>query len=364
MNRDLTAYVSGTHNILPNDLIPVDAQSESYGWIVRNAQLELMRGRDRIGADGGVGSVPNIHVGYKANGTSVLFAKSGTVIKYWTGSAWTNVITGLTDSAPTLLSNYQSLAGSFVYIFSTDGIYKIATANPASFTSLYDSTKNFKGLAFIDKGRSILWGRALDATGLYGSWIDNQSAVSGATGVYTSVSAEAIVDVAAGTLAFKAGGVTRTCFGVQITDTSSGEVFTDDYNGILTGSLGSTGTINYTSGAFTISGQSGAGTVNYQWENSNLRGVTDFSKSATRLAGEGFIFRQDYGGDGTKTVIPLEGTYYSIKSKSIYALTLDSNDTTATNEIFRINSGIQEITPQLLQKVLFFLILLMEISQL
>lgn len=340
MNKNLSAFTKGIHNTLAKEIIPRDAQSSSLGWTVNNGQLELMRGRIRVGADGGVGEAPHLHVGYKANGTSQIFRKITTKIQYLNGTTWTDIITGLTDGAPVKFSNYQSLAGAFTYIFSTDGIYKICNANPGSYTSLYDSAANFNGLGFIDQGRTILWGREKDPSGLYGSWIDNQLGVSGSTGVYTTVTAEAVAAVESGTLAFKAGGATRTCFGVTITDTSSGEVFTDDFNGVLTGTLGSTGTINYTTGAFTISGQTGAGTVDYQWENSNLRGVTDFRKSATRLAGEGFIFRQDYAGDAIKTVIPLEGTYYSIKTKSIYALTIAAVDTTATNEIFRINVGI------------------------
>lgn len=72
---------------------------------------------------------------------------------------------------------------------------------------------------------------------------------------------------------------------MTITDTSTGEVFTDNFSGVLSGTLGGTGTINYMTGAFTTS-QSGAGTVNYQWEMTNNKGVTDFTKSATRLAGE------------------------------------------------------------------------------
>ena len=121
---------------------------------------------------------------------------------------------------PVTFTNYSSLAGNFVYVTSpTDGLFKIVTANPASYSDVYLSTKNFKGYSFIDKGRMILWGRTQDPTGLYGSWIDAQD-----SGVYTTVSSEAIADVAAGTLAFKAGGSRRTCFGVVITDTSSSEV--------------------------------------------------------------------------------------------------------------------------------------------
>lgn len=80
--------------------------------------------------------------------------------------------------------------------------------------------------------------------------------------MYTDVVAEAITDVASGTACLKAGGATRNCFAVVITDTSSGEVFTDNfYLGALTGSLGGSGAINYITGAFTITGQSGAGTA-------------------------------------------------------------------------------------------------------
>ena len=125
----------------------------------------------------------------------------------------------------------------------------------------------------------------------------------------------------------------------MITDTSSSEVFTDNYNGVLTGSLGGTGTINYTTGAFTTS-QSGAGTATYQWEMSNNNGITDFTKSATRLAGEGFLFRQDEGGDAILNVTYLDGSYWSLKSKSAYKLTIGADDTTANNNVFRTNLGL------------------------
>lgn len=102
---------------------------------------------------------------------------------------------------------------------------------------MYNSSKNFKGKSMIATARMVMWDLANDKTGLYGSYVDAAS--------YTTVSGEVLADTASGTLAFKST-TTRTCFGVVITDTSSGEVFTDDYNGGLTGSLGGTGTINYT----------------------------------------------------------------------------------------------------------------------
>lgn len=333
--REIKAFLSGTHNRFDKEIIKDDAFYDSLGWLTKDGVMETARGRALVGAAGAAGN-SIVHAGYKVNGTKVLFRKAGTKVQYFDGTTWQDVITGLTAGAAITFSNYSSLAGAFVYIFTTDGIYKIVTANPGSFSTLYNSAKNFKGLGLIDKGRTIMWGLVNDPTGLYGSYIDAQNST-----VYTSVAAEAIADVATGTLAFKAGGATRTCFAVQITDTSSGEVFTDNYNGTLTGSISGTGTINYTTGAFTITGQSGAGTANYQWEDSNALGVTDFTKSAPRTASQGFVFRQDIGGDKIQQVVVIDGIYYSLKANSVYSLLIADDDLDATNEVFRNNVGIQ-----------------------
>jgi len=198
---------------------------------------------------------------------------------------------------------------------------------------MYDSTKNYKGKSIIVTSRMHMWDLPTDKTGHYGSYIDAQDST-----VYTAVSGEATTSLS-GTLAFKAGDAKRTCFGVTLTITSSGEVYTDNYNGVLTGSLGGTGTINYTSGAYTVSNP-GVGTVAYQWEMTNNKGVTDFTKSATRTAGQGFVFRQDEGGDAILAIVNNNGVYYSLKTNSTYALTIASTDTTATNIVFRRNMGI------------------------
>lgn len=333
------AFISGIHNLVDEELAPKDAATDSLNWITKDGRIELAYGRAIVGTEGATGKNYGEHTGYKVDGTEVRFRKVGTKIQYLSGSTWTDVITGLTLEDVTF-SNYSSLAGSFVYITSpTDGPFKIVTANPGHYSDVYLSTKSFRGYSTIDKGRMIMWGVKKDPTGLYGSYIDAQNST-----VYTSVSGEAVAAVESGTLAFKAGGARRTCFGVVITDTSSGETFTDNYNGVLIGSGGTnTGTINYTTGAFTITGQTGAGTASYQWEDSSAKGVTDFSKSATRLAGEGFIVRQDIGGDAIKTVIPHDGSYFTIKARSAYQFTLDSTDLAPTNEILRTDIGVSSL---------------------
>jgi hypothetical protein len=108
----------------------------------------------------------------------------------------------------------------------------------------------------------------------------------------------------------------------------------------MTGSLGSTGTINYTTGAYTISGQSGAGTVNYSWEMTNNKGVTDFTFSGTRTALQGDVVRQDEGGDAIKNIVFHDGTYYSLKEQSAYSLLISNDGLSFTNAVFRKNLGL------------------------
>lgn len=330
----------GIHSI-PRDpeLIPPQSSQDSLGWISLDGEIELTRGRVLMGAEETSSSyVQGEGWGYKVDGTPVHFRKTDTKIQYYNTSsgAWVDVVTGLTNGQEYTFSAYQSLAGTFIYATGYDGIYKIHTANPASYTSLYDSTKNHKGRSMITESRMTMWNVKGSLTTLFQSHTDAQDSTT-----YTNVTGEVVAAVEAGTLAFKAGGATRTCFNVKITDTDSGEVFTDNYDGTLTGSAGHTGTINYTSGAFTISGQAGAGTAEYSWENTNSNGVTDFTYSAPRTAIEGAVFRQDEGGDAIENVLLHEGSYYSIKSNSVYKLTWATDGLNATNTLFRKNIGLQ-----------------------
>lgn len=346
--KTIQAFTSGTHDLVDDELIPEDAASNSIGWLTKDGKIELMYGRQAQGAEGAAGAVVTEHTAYKTDGTSVRYRKvsDGTdgKIQYLNSGTWTDVITSLSTSA-VVFSNYASLAGNFVYITSPeDGIFKIVTANPGDYTDLYDSSKNFKGYAFIDKARMIMWDTADDATGLYGSYIDAQDG-----DVYTTVSAEAIGSSGStnytGTLAFKAGGDTRTCFGVIFTDGT--QTITIDFTGNADADSDGSGTVNFMTGAYDVTFDASTGgsvTSDYQWEDSNAKGVTDFTKSATRVAGEGFVVRQDKGGDAIKVVIPFDGSYFSIKARSVYQFTLDVDDTNPRNELIRTDIGVENQT--------------------
>lgn len=473
INREIPAFTSGVENLFDDELITQSAAQDSLNWYNQSGRLILIPGKLLIGASGVAGSVTGEIFGYRVDGTKVHWRKIGTKIQYDAGTAavpnWTDVITGLTSSADYSFTNYSSLAGAFTFAIGLDGIFKMNNANPGSYLALYSSTKNFKGKAFIDKGRMILWDIPNDKTVIRGSHIDAQNATVyttvtnetlyaadgayyagtlagigvSATGTLTSdtvapanndtvtigstvytfkttltgaayevligASAAAALDnlksavnatAGAGTtygtgtvahttvaaitntnttqlfvartggtsgnaiattetsahLSFgsatlasgSSAGSTRNMFGLSITGTTAGgvETFTDNYLGVLTGSLGGTGTINYITGSYaiTFSGAVTSGNVTattYQWEDSNTLGVTDFTKSATRLAGEGFQFPQDEGGDPILNVVIGPNGYYSMKQSSAYLLSIGDDDLTASNQVYRKNIGTQ-----------------------
>lgn len=139
---------------------------------------------------------------------------------------------------------------------------------------------------------------------------------------------------------------TRNMFGLTISATVGGqtETFTDDFLGNLKSNLGSVGTINYATGAFslTFSGTTSSNpTASYQYEDSNQGGVTDFTSDGTRLSAQGFVERQDHGGDPIMiVVIGQDGNYYSLKQFSAYQLTISADDKTFTNQIYYEQMGI------------------------
>jgi hypothetical protein len=424
LNREIMAFSHGVENLLRDELIDQDAASDSQNWYNQDGKLILIPGKVLVGQSGPVGKITGEIFGYKTDGTQVHWRKSGTAIQYADGTTWTDVVTGLTADADYSFTNYSSLAGSFTFAIGIDGIFKMNNASPQSYASLYDPARNFKGLAFIDKGRMILWNAPNDKTGLYGSHIDPQNGT-----VYTTVTADILgtgdgtKQTFSGTLGgFSVGGhinlfgwnpyaqiataqtisainlgsptqITAVGHGlvvgdyvifsnivgtvelngkigkvVQVIDadnftvnidsttftayssagnTARVEFFTDDYLGNVTSNLGGTGTIDYISGAWVLNFAVPPTTIangiadNYQYENSNNGGVTDFTKSSTRIAGEGFFFPQDKGGDPILSVLIGTDGYYSIKQARAYLLKIGADDLTADNNVYREQLGVE-----------------------
>jgi hypothetical protein len=352
--RSVPNFLKGLITSVEDYSIPDGAASRLLNWKYTGDKIELRKGYKVLGTEiAGTGVITGLHVMVKANGTQVLIRMRGRKLEYydtstsdWVETSTANMFPAAAVDDEASFDNYASLAGNQTFIVTPNsGPFKIMSANPGSFTDLTDAAKNFQGYMKIKQNRMFLWGRKKDKTGIYGSYIDVANSttvtaenVGSGNGVQTTFT---------GTLAFKSGGAVRTCFAVSIYESGgAAEVFTDNYDGTLTGSAGGTGTINYTTGAFSVTfAAAPANAANnikadYQWENSNNNGITDFTKSSPRTAGQGFVFRQDDGGGDAKRVLSYGDVEYCMHRLKTWALTLTATDTNATNLIFRDKVGI------------------------
>lgn len=338
--------------------IPRGASSRSLNFLTSGVKVELRRGYQLLGLteNSGVGKITGLGVGKKPDGTDILFRTRKRKIEYYdtatddwieVGSDTMSADVVATDSLGEDISiqPYSNATGPQIWFNSPNcGPLKIMTANPGSITNMYVSGTNFKGYMRIKQGRMWVWNRSgnpKNRIDLFASHLDVR-----ADSDYTQITAEVVA--ASGTLAFKAAGARRICFQVVITVTASGEVFTDNGDGTLTGSLGTTGaTINYTSGAYA---GVGIGTADYRWADDAAAAVTPPTAAsagianflytvAARVATEGFILKQSLGGD-FQNLMSLNGSEYCLHKTATWVVTISSDDATLTNLIFRSRVGI------------------------
>ena len=345
--KERNSFKYGQIDELEDRSIPIGAASSAYNWLTKGDKIELRRGFQFIGDEvEGLARVSGGIKVVKADGTEQLWKSNGKKVMYldtvtdtWT-ELGTDILGTAADGEDVSFAIYVTNAGYQLWISSPNSVLiKVMIANPGSYSDMYTANTNYKGYLTIKTNRMFMWGLTNDKTGVYLSHIDEQN--------YTTVSAESlgsgsgITGPYTGTLAFKSGGSKRTCFGVVITNGT--ESFRDDYNGNLIGSLGGTGTINYTTGAYSVtfaSAHNAAMTATYQWEDSTNGGIADFTYSATRLAGEGLIIRQDEGGGDMQNLLFLSDTALCFHKLKTWALTLGADDTTAVNAIYRESLGI------------------------
>lgn len=346
MEKSISVFAKGVHNLLDSEIIPTEAASSSNNWFCQDGRIKLVNGKVRIGAAGVAGSTTGEIFGYKADGTKVHFRKIGTKIQYLNGSTWTDIITGLTSTADYSFANYASLAGTFTFACGIDGLYKIHTASPGSYVDMYDAAKNFKGKSIIDKGRMLMWDLANDKTAVRGSKIDATTDTTVTNEVLAT--GDGVTTVFTGTLAFKAGNPKATAYDIAINTNPAGVTSQDDnVGGIVAsgGTNGPTGTINYMTGAYSLTfpvAPAAATQVRatYVHQNTNTGGITDFTYSATRVAGEGFRIPQDEGGDPILSILIGTNGYYSMKSQSTYLFDIDTTDLILTNNVYRKELGL------------------------
>lgn len=332
----------GLYTTLEPQSIPEEAASSSLNWLTLGDKIELSGGYTVIGTENsGTGKITGLCVAEKVDGTLLPIRTRGKKIEYYT-TDWTEAGTDklgtAADGEDIAITAYTSLSGYQAWLSSPNsGYYKMMLANPADVEDNYSAAKNFKGYIKSANQSIYCWNRANNKNYLYRSYKDLQN-----TTVYTTVTAEAIGAAPGPTYTGTLAAVTgvRTCFSVVFTDGT--KTLTDNKNGALTGN--GTGTINYTTGAYSITfdGATVAPvTCTYQWEDSTVQGVADFTfTSPTRSAAQGFFLPQPTGGD-LLNVMPYDSSMYCIHRRNGWRTTISSDDVTVENIEWRDNLGME-----------------------
>lgn len=329
--------------------------TSSKNWISAKYgdHIELRRGSLLLGEtrENGAGKITGIGVGTRYDGVQVPFWSRGRKVEYYDSSTddraevGTNLLPVAADGEDCWFAPYQNLAGSMMYVGSRNsGIYKIPVANPGSAVDQSISNHRF-GVFRIGQGRSLAGRRNgtvagnKDDTGAYLSQIDKALLSS-----YTQTTGEAYGtgDGSTETFAHSLAVVTgkKTCMYVSVTDGT--ETFVDDRDGNMVGSLGGTGTVNYATGAVSVTFATAptntqAITCSYYTEDATDDGILDFDTSATG-SGKPKNYRQDNGGV-LKAIASFLGVDYWLHQLKTWAVTLSLDDTESTNLPYR-NIGI------------------------
>ena len=327
---------------------------DALNWVTSKEQdsIALRRGYKLLGQTrvDGTGRVTGIGKGRKYNGTEVLFFSHGRKVKYYdpdtdeTVEIGTDLLPAGANGEDVWMKLYQGLAGSFMYIGSQkSSVYKIPTANPGS--AVDQAVNNYRWGVFHPGQARVFAGQRNgtvagnnDRTGLYLSYIDKDQLSD-----FTQVTGES-VGAGNGTLktftgTFAAAGAPKTIMYPSISDTV--ETFVDDRDGLLIGSLGGTGTINYATGAYSVTFNTAplnaqAITASYYHETATSTGVLDFTGGAN---GQGKSFRQDSGGGRMMAIYNINTTIYCFHELKTWQFQSSVDDTQSTNLEYR-NVGI------------------------
>ena len=333
VEHKINAYSKGTVNVVEDTLIDDGAASNSVNFLTLLDRIELVGGRRLLGAEeSGNNGVLGMGKITKVDGEEIIFRKIGTHLQYFNNSTqlWVDIKTDLIDGEPLYFANSFTPAGRQVWMCGEDGLFKLYPANPTSIINLTDAVKNYKGQIIIDKSRMICVGMKKDPTGIRFSKVDKDSN-------YISITAEAITDVVTGKKHYTGTLAHGQGFGYVFKD-GTAQTLTDDKNGNLIGN--GTGTINYATGEYILdftNNTATAVTADYLYENPLNGGLADFTSSATRLAGEGNVLRQDSTGSKTMFVVSFNDSYISLQDKGSWKVTIDSADTLWNNQVYREN---------------------------
>ena len=335
-------FDKGLVNTIEDISIAENAASSSLNWITLGDTIELSGGYTVIGTeDASAGKVTGLKVLTQADGALQPWKTYGQKLEYYTtdwNESGTDLLGSDADGEDVAITGYTSLAGYQGWVSSPNSdLFKIMLANPDDSIAMYEDGINFRGYIHAEGGGLYLWNDLASSTNLRRSHLDPQD-----DAVYTDVTNEVLGAAGAqtytGTLAAVTG--TRTCFAVSIDD-SGAQTVTDDRNGALSGD--GTGTINYATGAYSVTFDANAGgqvQADYTWEDSKVDSLADFRFSDPRVALEGFFLNQPSGGD-LQSVAFYQSDAYCLHETATWLAEVSSSDDAASNLIFRVNTGVE-----------------------
>lgn len=343
-------FIYGLMTQDPPQKIPDGAASDSVNWITKNGKIELNRGYAPLGTElTGSGRVTGLIVGNKAGGLQVPFRSRGKKAEYYdvVTADWIEISTDMlgtaADGEDISWATFDSRAGPQVWLNSPhSGPKKIMIANPGDYSDMYNASLNYKAhLSIIQNTAFNFRIENKDNNILRLSYVETRG-LSDYTQVVAEVLAAGPGTTFTGTLAFRAGQTKRTCLDVSVTD--GVETFADNMDGTLTGNLGGTGTINYTTGAISVTFHTAVLAVNvtvtYRYVNeTDSGGIANFVVPGSRVAGDPNVFQQFTGGN-FNSLFSLKEHRFCAHERCIYDVSISLDDTDATNLVFRENFGV------------------------
>jgi hypothetical protein len=322
---------------------------DSKNWMTGDFKdhIELRRGSLLLGEtrEDGAGKITGMGIGKRRDGVQIPFFSHGRKVKYYDTVSEDNIEVGSDllsadqDGEDVWFAPYDNLAGSHMYLGGAKNtIQKIPVANPGSSVDQLMTTYRF-GTFKAGQGRAFAGQREgttgiKDATSIYLSYIDHAlfSAFTPVTGESVGSSGSTHYTK---TLTERTGK--RTVFLVVVKE-ATGETLSDDQSGNLVGDQGSTGTVNYATGAIDVTFNhttAGAVTVDYYYEDATSAGILDFSQSATRTSGQGNQFLQADGGGKLQAIHSFVNVEYCFHILKTWQVTTALDDTGSTNLNYR-----------------------------
>lgn len=321
----------------------------------QNDHIELRMGTSLLGKTRvlGNGKITGMAIGISNSNLQTPYFSYARKIKYYsatdgdTHEVSTDLLPVGANGEDIAFSAYSNLAGAWMYWSSQhSSIYKINLANLGTYI---DMAADFHGYMNINFSRMFQWNtfnptqNVTDKNNLLQSYADKTTYQS-----YTNIAAEVVgsgngvTKTFAHTLAQTPGADHQTAFAVSATDGT--ENFSDNGDGGLIGTLGGTGTINYITGALSVTFNTAPGvgvnniTTSYFYE-AKTASIVDFSFANPRVAGTGKIY-PEYGGGDLQNSFPFNGNLYNLHSVKAWSLNIPSDDTLANDSIYRQGVGI------------------------